>query len=463
MEKIGERAAVRRSGLFCRRWYNGLRDRIGCPEVRAVIIHVVRSGETVSSIARQYGVDPRRLAVDNGVPDTGALAVGQTLTIRFPRQVYAVRQGDTLSSIARSFGVTVRQLYRRNYQLDGRDQLVPGQSLVISYLGEKLGAVTTNSYAYPYIDRRILDAALPYMSCLTPFTYGITVTGGLLPLEDGMLLSAARELGSLPLMHLSSMTEEGQFSNQRSSMVLTDPQIQQAFIAAVVETVRQRGYRGVDVDFEFVFPGERQAYVDFVAALRRELAPMSYPVLVALAPKTYAQQPGLLYEGHDYGGLGAAADFVLLMTYEWGYSYGPPMAVAPIPQVRQVLDYAVTEIPAGKIFLGIPNYGYDWPLPFRQGETRARSLSNQEAVALAVHYGADIQYDETAQSPFFYYTAEDGRAHVVWFEDGRSMEAKLRLVAEYGFHGAGYWNLMRPFAQGWTVLDGLYEVADPQS
>ena len=428
-----------------------------------VIIHVVRSGETVYSIARQYGVDPRRLLVDNGVPETGGLAVGQTLTVRFPRQVYAVRQGDTLSSVARTFGVTVRQLYRRNYQLGGQDTLIPGQTLVISYLGEKLGGITTNSYAYPYIDRRLLDASLPYMSCLTPFTYGITASGGLLPLEDGVLLSAAGALGSLPLMHLSSMTEEGQFDNQRSSLVLTDAQVQRAFIASVMEAVRQKGYRGVDVDFEFVPAQERQAYVEFVAALRRELAPMGYPVLVALAPKTYAAQPGLLYEGHDYKGLGAAADFVLLMTYEWGYSYGPPMAVAPIPQVRQVLDYAVTEIPPGKILLGIPNYGYDWPLPFRQGETRARSLSNQEAVALAVRYGAEIQYDETAQSPFFYYTAEDGLSHMVWFEDGRSMEAKLLLVSEYGFLGAGYWNLMRPFAQGWTVLDGLYEVADPQT
>lgn len=449
------------SGMVRR--HNPPRGCIGCPEVRAVIIHVVRSGETVFSIARQYGVDPRRLAVDNGVPDTGALAVGQTLTVRFPGQVYAVRPGDTLSSVARAFGVTVRQLYRRNYQLGGRDALAPGQTLVISYLGEKLGTITTNSYAYPYIDRRLLDTTLPYMSCLTPFTYGMTASGGLLPLEDRQLLSAARELGSLPLMHLSSMTEEGQFSNQRSSLILTDPQIQRSFIASVLEVIRQRGYRGVDVDFEFVLPEERQAYVEFIAALRRELSAMNYPVLVALAPKTYAAQPGLLYEGHDYAGLGAVADFVMLMTYEWGYAFGAPMAVAPLPQVRQVLDYAVTEIPAGKIFLGIPNYGYDWPLPFRQGETRARSLSNQEAVALAVHYGAEIQYDDTAQSPFFRYTAEDGRAHEVWFEDGRSMEAKLRLVAEYGFLGAGYWNLMRPFAQGWTVLDGLYEVADSRA
>lgn len=150
----------------------------------------------------------------------------------------------------------------------------------------------------------------------------------------------------------------------------------------------------------------------------------------------------------------------ILHPYEWGYTAGPPMAVAPLPNVRQVLDYAVTEIPRGKIYLGIPNYGYDWPLPFRQGETRARSISNQEAVELAVRYGAEISFDRTAQSPWFEYTAPDGTPHVVWFEDARSMSAKLRLISGYGLYGAGYWNLMRPYPQGWAVLNALYDVAE---
>lgn len=145
-------------------------------------------------------------------------------------------------------------------------------------------------------------------------------------------------------------------------------------------------------------------------------------------------------------------------SYEWGYTAGPPMAVAPLPNVREVLDYAVTEIPRKKIYLGIPNYGYDWPLPFVEGRTRARSLSNQEAVEMAVRYGAEIQFDETAQSPWFDYTAPDGAPHVVWFEDARSMSAKLRLIEEYGLHGAGYWNLMRPYPQGWAVLNALYKI-----
>ena len=53
------------------------------------------------------------------------------------------------------------------------------------------------------------------------------------------------------------------------------------------------------------------------------------------------------------------------------------MAVAPLPNVRRVLDYAVTEIPPEKIYLGIPNYGYDWPLPFRPGETHQGPLDLQ--------------------------------------------------------------------------------------
>ena len=134
------------------------------------------------------------------------------------------------------------------------------------------------------------------------------------------------------------------------------------------------------------------------------------------------------------------------------------MAVAPLPNVRAVLDYAVTVIPAGKIFLGVPNYGYDWPLPFVQGSTRAQSISNQRAIELALYHGIAIQYDETAQSPFFHYTDQGGVVHEVWFEDARSMAAKLRLIAEYGFQGAGFWNLMRPFSQTWLALDELYDI-----
>ena len=134
------------------------------------------------------------------------------------------------------------------------------------------------------------------------------------------------------------------------------------------------------------------------------------------------------------------------------------MAVAPLPNVRRVVEYALTEIPAEKIWLGIPNYGYDWRLPYQQGVTRATSISNQYAVSLAGRYGAEIQFDTTAQTPWFRYTDENGTQHEVWFEDARSILAKLNLISEYNLSGAGYWNMMRPFPQNWQILGSMYRI-----
>lgn len=421
-------------------------------------IHIVRAGETISSIAQSYGVDPARLAADNAVPPSGALAVGQTLVIRFPRQVHAVAEGETLYSIAGRYGVTVRQLWRNNFPLGGGTNLRPGETLVISYFGEKLGTALSNGYAYPFIAPAVLNESLPYLTTLTPFTYGITAEGGLLPLNDEPLLAAARARGTKGVMHLSTLTEAGGFDSARAALVLSESAVQDDLIPQILQVIQTKDYAGLDVDFEFIPAQFASAYAAFLDRLRRVLHPMGRFLWAALAPKTSSQQRGLLYEGHDYAAVSAAVDAVLLMTYEWGYTAGPPMAVSPLPNVRAVLDYAVTLIPPEKILLGISNYGYDWPLPFEAGVTRARSISNEEAIALARRENIAIQFDETAVAPFFHYTADDGIVHEVWFEDARSLSARFRLMAEYGFLGCGIWNVDRPFAQTWTTLDSLYEI-----
>ena len=423
-------------------------------------IHVVRAGETLNAIANRYGVDAAWLAACNAVPSDGTLAVGQTLLIRFPWRTDTVRAGDTLTAIASRNGISIRDLWRRNWPLGGEMDLRPGQTLVISFQDETpLGGATLNGYAYPFIASSLLNAQLPYLTYLTPFTYGISAAGTLLLLDDASLRAAAEVRGTRPVMHLSTLTERGNFDTARGAMILTNETMQDRLIEEVLQTVTQRDYAGVDVDFEYLPVNLGAAYAAFLGKLRGQLRAERRFLWAALAPKTRRNQPGLLYEAHDYAAIGKAVDAVLLMTYEWGYTAGPPMAVAPLPNVRAVLDYAVTEIPPGQIYMGIPNYGYDWPLPFIQGQTRAQSISNQRAIQIAAEYDIAIQFDAVAQSPFFHYTDRSGRTHEVWFEDARSMDAKFRLIAEYGFQGGGVWNLMRPFPQIWQLADALYALA----
>ena len=365
-------------------------------------IHVVRAGETVSSVAARYGVPAGILAGVNGIAPDAPLAVGQTLVVRHPRELHTVASGESVYSIALRYGLSVRTLYQNNPALGGRSALYPGQTLVIAYDDTPTRTLAVNAYSYPFIRGGLLDAALPYLTYLTPFTYGINADGTLLPLADEWLLAAAGQYRTAALMHLSTLTEEGRFDNARSTLILEDADAQDALVQSILETVQARHYFGLDVDFEYVLPEQREAYAAFITRLREALNPLGCPVVVALAPKTSAAQRGLLYEAHDYALLGAAANAVFLMTYEWGYTYGPPMAVAPLGQVRAVLDYALTAVAPEKIFMGIPLYGYDWPLPFVSGETRAESLSPVQAVERALRHDIAIQYDAAAQAPYYH-------------------------------------------------------------
>ena len=218
-----------------------------------MVIHVVAPGDTLFSIAEAYGVPFSLLAIDNGLSAPYQLAVGQALVVQFPRLAHTVRPGEPTSAIAAQYGISLRQLLRNNPVLGGGSLIYPGQTLVIAFQGEKLGALTVNGYAYPFIGQREIQALLPYLTYLTPFTYGITSQGKLIPPDDSTLISTALQSGTAPLLHLSTLTEKGGFSNELASLVLNDMAVQDALIDNLEETVLERGYQGLDVDFEFVF------------------------------------------------------------------------------------------------------------------------------------------------------------------------------------------------------------------
>jgi len=375
-------------------------------------------------------------------------------------QIYVVKEHDTLDKIADTFMVSAEEIAYDN-QIAAPYPLAIGQALLIPTQEEivQKRAVRVNGYAYPYIRTDVLVETLPYLTTLSVFSYGFTTNGNLIPpkTDDSRMIQEAWTQGTAPILVLTPFDQTGMFNNYLISEITHNMTAQQTLIDEMLLLMEEKGFAGIDLDFEYILPEDRVAYAEFVANVRAQAAPKGYPVSVALAPKTSANQRGLLYEGKDYKLLGAAADSVLLMTYEWGYTYGPPMAVAPINKVREVVEYAVTEIPTEKIDLGIPNYGYDWTLPFVQGVSKARTISNVEAVQLAIENDAVIQFDQTAMSPYFRYE-KGGVQHEVWFEDVRSMKEKFQLITDYNLRGMGYWQIMRLFRANWLLLADTFDI-----
>ena len=374
--------------------------------------------------------------------------------------IYIVKQGDTVDLIASYYNVPVSSIIYDN-QLVYPYALAIGQALLIN-TGETPNAfypASVGGYAYPFIDRSVLQETLPYLSNLFVFSYGFTPEGELIPptLDDSFMIADAKAAGTAPILTLTPFGADGQFNNFLISTLVNNTEVKQNLLENLLSTLSEKSFAGVDIDFEYILPEDRIPFADFVAETRDYLSPYGYHVSVALAPKTSDNQRGLLYEGKDYALLGAAADSVLLMTYEWGYTYGPPMAVAPINKVREVVEYAVTRIPPSKIDLGIPNYGYDWTLPYVRGESAAKVVGNVEAMQLAASVGAAIQFDETAMSPFFQYE-KDGASHEVWFEDVRSLKEKFSLLPAYGLRGMGYWQIMRLFRANWLLLADTFQI-----
>ncbi|MEA4896116.1 MAG: LysM peptidoglycan-binding domain-containing protein [Oscillospiraceae bacterium] len=421
-----------------------------------MIIYVVKPGDSIYKISRQYGVPADEIIAANGLTDAGSLVIGQAIVIPGDFFNYTVSRGQSMYSIAQSFGIPLQTLIRANPGINP-NQLQPGQVIIIPLPPEQGREIYVNGFVFPNVAAGVLQNTLPYLTYLSIFSYQVRENGSLKGIDDADPIRISRAAGTAPLMVITNIEEGSGFSSELAHEILTNPQTQDALIGNILGVLQGNNYYGLVIDFEYLFPEDKENYVNFVRKVVNRLRPMGYKAMVALAPKTSADQKGLLYEAHDYPAIGALADNVILMTYEWGYLRGPAEAVAPINKVRQVLDYAVSEIPSEKILMGMPNYGYDWTLPFIKGSV-ARILTNYGAVELAKKVGARIQFDNTAQAPFFNYYDSDRRRHEVWFDDARSYYARLRLVDEYKLGGVSYWTTNNYFAPNWRVLNSMYKV-----
>jgi spore germination protein len=466
-----------------------------------LVIHVVRSGETLWQIANRYNVSMNGIIEGNGLQNPNQLVVGQSLVVPVPGTWHVIKSGETLWSISQKYGVTINSIIQAN-QITNANVLYPGTRLLIPSRihviqpGETLWQVA-NTYGvtvqalisenqiqnpnliYPGLQLRVpvqkptvevnaysyqADASGAetihelgdFLTYASPFAYLINESGDLQPVRDDLMIQAAIEENVVPMMSITNFTSTAAGSNLAHT-ILASPEIREKVITNILRIMEEKGYKGVNIDFENVLPADRVNYNQFLQLTVDRLHPRGYFVSTAVAPKQSATQAGLLYEAHDYEAHGRIADFVVLMTYEWGYRLGPPQAISPVNQMRRVVEYALSVMPAEKIFLGFQIYARDWLLPHVQGQ-EAETFSTQEAVARAVKYGAAIQYDTLTQSPFFRYVDEQGRGHEVWFEDARSAQAKFDLAKEFKLRGISYWALGYPYPSNWTLLRDNFNI-----
>jgi spore germination protein len=283
---------------------------------------------------------------------------------------------------------------------------------------------------------------------VSPWMYGLNSAGQIVPqysaaqaaAVDAQLtrLRAAR----IPLIPTLANIVQGDWVYQP---VITDilhiPRLRAQHVAAIVALVQREDYAGIDIDYEDLHASDRSAFTAFITELASALHAKGKVLSVDLFAKADNRGYDQRNVAQDYQAIGQVADQVRLMGYEYHWADSQPGPIAPIDWIRAVLRYAKTQIPAHKIILGVPLYGYDWV------DGHGTPVSWLQAFQLSRQYGV-----QPSQSPWFDYTDSAGREHVVWFENGPSVAAKFQAAQNAGIGGVYVWIYGLEDASIWTAL-----------
>ncbi|MBW4845386.1 MULTISPECIES: LysM peptidoglycan-binding domain-containing protein [unclassified Lacrimispora] len=424
-----------------------------------MVIHVVQPGETIYSISEYYKIPVDRLILENGITNPDNLAIGQTIVIVQPETVYTVQPGDTLNSIAEQHGVSPLELLRNNPYLSDRDFLYTGETIVINYQTNKVRTISTGGYAFPYIDKSVLIKTLPFLTFLTIFNYRATSEGEIITRSDDTeLIQLAKEYGAAPMLFVSTITEEGLTSHEVNYEILNNPSIQDRLIDNALQILKRKGYYGINIYVEDITYDNINNIAEYLKKAWDIFHSEGYRIVITVTPITNIDTPYASFEKLDYSKFSEYVDGIIFASYDWARIYNYPNSIFPVNVLRELLDYVAGIIPNDKIILGITTQGYDWTLPYVPGATGAVVMSNNRAVQIAADNDLVIQFNEAAQSPYFYYEDCDGTLHVIWFKDARSFDARAELVEKYNLQGLSIWTIMRFDAQMWFVFNIQYYI-----
>lgn len=264
-------------------------------------------------------------------------------------------------------------------------------------------------------------------------------TGRLAGTDDPRIISLVRSRGSRVHFRVANLVA-GAYSTELAHAVLAMPSASIRAIAGMLQVMRGQAYDGVVLDLQNVAPQDRQALTEFVTDLATQLHNHGRPLSVVVPAKS-REATGTTTDAYDLAALGRAADWIIVRTYSEYRTTGPAGPIAPLPWVERAMAFTTARVPAGRVFLGVALFGYDWPL-----NGTGESISMREALGRARRAGAPILWDDQAQTPYF---TLFGRT--VHFENASSIERKLSLASRFGIAGAAFWRLGSETPDVWST------------
>jgi spore germination protein YaaH len=246
-------------------------------------------------------------------------------------------------------------------------------------------------------------------------------------------------------------TVNGSFDGSVAASLLSTPTSREAHAQAIADLVLGKVYDGIDVDYERVPAASRANFTAFIQLLGQKLHASGKQLSVTVYAKTSDAQnwdgPG----AEDWPALGAAADWIKIMAYDYHWSTSAPGAITPLSWLDQVAAYAESAIPAAKVVVGLPWYGYDWTGSSGAGVVYSTAMSTASA------NGATIARDANNEATYTY------AGHTVYFQDAAAYKSKTDLLRQKhpAIAGVAHWRSGNEDPEFWTVIESLRGTTAP--
>ncbi|MCF8567231.1 LysM peptidoglycan-binding domain-containing protein [Alicyclobacillus tolerans] len=294
-------------------------------------IYTVVAGDELRTIAELFGTTTRELIRLNELESGDVLVQGLHLLVPgepYLAVPYAVKTGDTYPAIALKNDLSLGDLEKWTGLRETKgDRLPVGRTVYVPKRIATKKTIETNGYLLPAgtnSDAELLRD-IGGLTYLNVFAYNARADGTLYPVRDEYALRGAKSAGMTPMMTVTNFDGQN-FNRELAHTLMSNSSLKSKLLENIINTLRKRGYRGVNMDFEHLRPEDRSLYNQLVREMASRIRPEGYFISAALVPKTSDNPTDDRTGAFDYQTLGRTVDFVLLMSYEWGWVGGPPLA-----------------------------------------------------------------------------------------------------------------------------------------